>query len=271
MIANSGHDENGKYRNGKAGDQDKTEYAVINWYSRPWSCLLRYPKKNVAADIAYCARAAAENDKIGYDQNQRDTFWKALCGVPNYDPAKITTACESDCTCGVATCVKAAGLRKGDAMLRKIDPDYYWSGNMREGFKAIGFQVLTDSKYLTSDRYLLPGDVLLYDNHHAAINLDVGSMVREDWTHVATYQVGWNRDDNGWWYADTEHTYAKSRWMLINRCWYWFNADGYAVTGYQVIDGAAYFFNPVPGDPKECAMMVTDAQGVLEVYYKEGP
>ena len=59
--------------------------------------------------------------------------------------------------------------------------------------------------------------------------------------------------------------------MLINRCWYWFNADGYAVTGYQVIDGAAYFFNPVPGDPKECAMMVTDQQGVLEVYYKEGP
>ena len=135
MIANSGHDENGRYKNGKAGDQTGTEYAVI----------------------------------------QRDTFWRALASVPNYDPAKVTTPCESDCTCGVATCVKAAGLRKGDAMLRKIDPVYYWSGNMREGFMHLGFKVLTGPKYLTSDRYLLPVDILLYDNHHAAINLDAGA------------------------------------------------------------------------------------------------
>lgn len=266
MIANSGHDENNKYKNGKAGDQTKTEYAVIPWYNRPWTCVLRYPNKTVAADIAYCARAAAENDMIGYDQNQRATFWEALASVPNYDPAKITTPCESDCTCGVATCVKAAGLRKGDAMLRKIDPDYYWSGNMRDGFKNLGFQVLTDPKYLTSDRYLLPGDILLYDNHHAATNLDVGSMVREDWTTVATYQTGWNRDDTGWWYADTAHTYAKSRWMCINRCWYYFNEKGYAVTGHQKIDSKDFFFCCEAGHPKECALMRTDEEGALHVW-----
>ena len=271
MIANSGHDENGRYKNGKAGDQTGTEYAVIPWYNRPWTCVLRYPNKTVAADIAYCARAAAENDKIGYDQNQRDTFWRALASVPNYGPAKITTPCESDCTCGVATCVKAAGLRKGDAMLRKIDPDYYWSGNMREGFMHLGFRVLTDPKYLTSDRYLLPGDILLYDNHHAAVNLDAGAMVRDEWAGVPTYQTGWNRDDKGWWYADTEHTYVKDKWMLINRCYYWFNSEGYAVTGFQEIYGEYYIFNPIAGDPKECAMMVTDEQGHLKVYTKEGP
>ena len=271
MLSNSGKDEHGRYRGGKAGDQTGKEWQVIPWYSRPWTAVLRYPNKVVAADIAYCARAAAENDMVGYDQSERDSFWHALAQTPGYDPAKITIPCEDDCTCGVATCVKAAGLRKGDAMLRKIDPDYYWSGNMREGFKALGFKVLTDPKYLTSDRYLLPGDILLYDNHHAATNLDVGSMVREDWITVPTYQTGWNRDDKGWWYADTKHTYAKEKWMCINRRWYYFNEDGYAVTGFQEIDGEKYFFNPIPGDPKECAMMVTDQQGHLKVYTTEGP
>ena len=271
MIANSGHDENNKYRGGKAGDQTGTEYAVIPWYNRPWTCVLRYPNKTVAADIAYCMKAAAENNKIGYDQNERATFWQALASTPNYDPAKITTPCEQDCTCGVATCVKAAGLRKGNAMLGKIDPDYYWSGNMREGFKLLGFKVLTETKYLTSDRYLLPGDILLYDNHHAAVNLDVGELVREDWTNVITYQIGWNRDDRGWWYADTAHTYVKNAWKKINRCWYWFDHEGYAVTGFHEIYGEMYFFNPIQGDPKECAMMVTDAKGALSVYVSEGP
>ena len=266
MISNSGRDSRGKYRGDKAGDQDGKEWAVIPWYSRPWTAALRYPNKVVAADIAYCARAAAENPNVGYDQSQRDSYWHALASVPNYDPAKITTPCESDCTCGVATCVKAAGLRKGDAMLRKIDPDYYWSGNMREGFKALGFQVLTDPKYLTSDRYLLPGDILLYDNHHAATNLDVGSMVREDWITVPTYQTGWNRDDIGWWYADSEHTYVKKDWRKINGCWYYFNENGYAVKGHQKIDGKDWYFCAEPGHPKECALMITDPEGALHVW-----
>ena len=35
-ISNCGHDENGRYTGGKAGDQTGTEYQIMNWYSRPW-------------------------------------------------------------------------------------------------------------------------------------------------------------------------------------------------------------------------------------------
>lgn len=266
MIANSGHDERGKYRGGKAGDQGG-EFEVIPWYSRPWTCVLRHPDQRIAKDIAYCARAAAENDRIGYDQGERTTFWRALCEVPNYDPAKITRACESDCTCGVATCVKAAGLRKGNVNLANLDPDYYYSGNMRLGFKALGFKVLTDTRYLTSDRYLLPGDILLYDNHHAATNLDVGSMVRGEWTaDDVRYSIGWNRDDVGWWYADTDHSYARKMWKKINGCWYYFDDRGYAVKGFQKIDGKEWYFCAEPGHAKECALMITDPEGALHVW-----
>lgn len=266
MISNSGHDENGKYRGGKAGDQTGTEWAVIPWYNRPWTCVLRWHGQAVQKDIAYLARAAAENPLIGYDQGERATFWDALSRVPNYDPAKIDRPCESDCTCGVATIVKAAGLRRGIARLGAIDPDYYYSGNMRSGFKALGFEVLTESKYLTSDRYLLPGDILLYDNHHAATNLDVGAMVRDEWDLVPTYAPGWHRDDFGWWYADTEHSFYKLRWAHINGCWYYFNADGYAVTGHQIIDSKQWYFNAEVGHAKECALMKTDEEGALHVW-----
>ena len=267
MISNSGRDSRGKYRGDKAGDQDGKEWAVIPWYNRPWTCVLRHPDQRIAKDIAYCARAAAENDKIGYDQEQRATFWKALCNTPNYDPAKINMPCESDCTCGAATCVKAAGLRKGNVQLGNLDPDYFYSGNMRQGFKNIGFQVLTDPKYLTSDRYLLPGDILLYDNHHAATNLDVGSMVRDEWrADQVKYQLGWNRDDIGWWYADTDHSYMQRSWKKINGCWYYFNKEGYAVKGHQKIDGKDWYFCAEPGHPKECALMITDPEGALHVW-----
>lgn len=42
LISNSGHDENGKYSGGKAGDQTGTEWALIPWYNRPWKCVLRH-------------------------------------------------------------------------------------------------------------------------------------------------------------------------------------------------------------------------------------
>ncbi|MBQ1788828.1 MAG: peptidoglycan-binding protein, partial [Oscillospiraceae bacterium] len=48
------------------------------------------------------------------------------------------------------------------------------SGNMRATYKKAGFKVLTDSKYLNGTAYLLPGDILLYDNHHAATNVTAG-------------------------------------------------------------------------------------------------
>lgn len=80
-----------------------------------------------------------------------------------------------------------------------------------------------------------------------------------------TYTLGWNHDENGWWYADTEQTYYKSEWKLINRHWYYFNKDGYAVTNWQVIDGKDYYFEPRAGHEFECALYVTDKDGVQQI------
>ena len=173
MISNCGHDENGKYSGGAAGDQTGTEWEIRTWYNRPWNCVLRHPDRNVGNMLADLARKAAQNNLVGYDQNQRGTYWQHL-KASNYDPAQITIKCEADCSSGVAANVKAAGYRLGIKALQNVSADCY-TGNLRAALKAAGFAVLTDSKYLTSDAYLLPGDILLYEGHHTATNLDTGS------------------------------------------------------------------------------------------------
>ena len=164
-ISNSGSDENGNYKGGAAGDNTGREWQIRDWYNRPWNCVLRHPDPEVRACIADLATKAANNNKIGYDQYQRDTYWKELQKA-GYDPSKITTACESDCSAGVIANIKAAGYILGKPELQNITCTY--TGNMRAGLKAAGFACLTDSKYLNGSSYLVAGDILLNDAHHTA-------------------------------------------------------------------------------------------------------
>lgn len=181
-ISNSGSDENGGIKGGKAGDQSGKEWCLKKWYVRPWTCVLRFPDIIVGTLIAQLGIDAALNDKIGYDQGQRDSFWKEVRKV-GYLPGKITTPCEEDCTAGVNGLIHCAAYLLGVGALKAIPETGIRSGNMRAKFKAAGFKVLTDSKYLKSGDYLLPGDILLYDNHHGATNVTCGKKVRGSYTY----------------------------------------------------------------------------------------
>ena len=164
-ISNSGSDEHGNYKGGAAGDNTGKEWYIRDWYNRPWNCVLRHPDLEVRACLADLATKAANNNRIGYDQYQRDTYWKELQKV-NYDPSKITVACEADCSAGVIANVKAAGYILNRPELKNITCTY--TGNMRSGLKAAGFACLTESKYLNGSSYLVAGDILLNDAHHTA-------------------------------------------------------------------------------------------------------
>lgn len=83
-----------------------------------------------------------------------------------------------------------------------------------------------------------------------------------------SYEPGWNRDRNGWWYADTEKTFYQSCWRDINGHRYYFNQDGYAVTDWQVVphpvtdEHCDFYFEPRAGHPLECALYCsTDLNG----------
>lgn len=263
MIANSGHDENGKYSGGKAGDQTGTEWQVQPWYDRPWTNVFRYPIKDIREVIASLAEEAAANNKIGYDQGQRTTFWRELEKV-GYHPKDITVACEADCSAGVAAILKAAGYLTGDKDLQDISVDMYTGSETMELVDA-GFINLTDKMYLTSDKYLMRGDVLLCRGHHTAINLTNGVAITDPSWH-------WVLSDGIWYYQNNLGQNAHG-WHLIKETkgtakhWYYFNDKGQMVTGCQWINGQLCLFMPDPDNGLYGAMCTSDSEGYQHVWY----
>lgn len=57
------------------------------------------------------------------------------------------------------------------------------------------------------------------------------------------YTLGWNKDDHGWWYADSATSYYKSRWAEINGKWYYFDDKGYMLADCLCVDdnGSTYY------------------------------
>lgn len=216
-IGHAGSDERGKYSGGVAGDQTGREVCIREWYNRPWNVVVRPKRPAVAQGIVKACKAACANDKIGYDQYQRTTLYTQAVAV-NWDLSKITTPCETDCSALVAVCVNAAGV--------KVSKDIY-TGNMVAALKSTGeFEILTASKYLTSDRYLCAGDILVYEGHHTAMALESGEA------ETTPVVPGWVHDDHGWWYRDPDGGYPQMCWRLINHHWYCFGASGYMLTGW---------------------------------------
>lgn len=176
MIGHASKDENNQYKNGKAGDQTKQEVYIRTWYSRPWNVILRAKDANVREKIAKAMELACKNDKIGYDQNQRNTLWNNV-KTKGFDPSKTTEAVETDCSALVCVCCAYAG----------VPIQYLYKNNnslvtstLRKGLMATKiFEEITDKSILASDKNLMRGDILLYEGHHVAVNLDNGVNIKQ--------------------------------------------------------------------------------------------
>ena len=109
-IGSARIDENGRAHGGQAGDQTGKEVSTQNWYlhSKGWR-VFRAKNPSVAERIAQCMERACKNDKIGYDQYQRNTLYKVAEPL-GFDTAKVTTACETDCSALVRVCIAFAGI-----------------------------------------------------------------------------------------------------------------------------------------------------------------
>lgn len=165
-LSNCGHDERNKYSGGVAGDQKGDEWAIIDWYSRPWTECYYHPDQRVNDLMADLAIEAAQNNNCGYDQGQRLTFWKQLVEV-GYRPTDIKKVCEADCSSGVLALAKAVGYILGIDALKNINESGY-TGNEGSILKRAGYVVTKEKKYLTSDASLKRGYILNYPGHHTA-------------------------------------------------------------------------------------------------------
>jgi len=66
----------------------------------------------------------------------------------------------------------------------------------------------------------------------------------------------WYKDEKGWWYAKNATQYAQNEWMVLDHHKYYFNDEGYAVSGYHNIGGVPYYFATKEVNSNlECALM----------------
>ena len=73
-IGHASIDERGKINGGTAGDSTGGEVCVRGWYNANWNVVLRPKTEAVAEKSAKACKAACANNKVGYDQYQRNTL-----------------------------------------------------------------------------------------------------------------------------------------------------------------------------------------------------
>ena len=145
-------DENGKTHGGRAGDQNGKEVSTQAWYrhKKGWR-VLRCKSADKAEMIARAMQAACDNANIGYDQYQRDTLYN-LAKAVDFDPARVKTACETDCSALVRVCCAYAGIMVGN----------FRTSNEAKILLASGaFEEMTGAKYTDKSDYLKRGDILV--------------------------------------------------------------------------------------------------------------
>jgi hypothetical protein len=170
-ILHASLDENKKISGGKAGDQTGAEVCTRSFYVKPWNVMLRYKDATIATKATEIGVKLANSNLVGYDQGQRNTLYAELkknnFDVDKYIKSGVKT--ETDCSAfqyAIYCCLIPAMRQDGNAPT---------TSTMKSFFTKHGFTAYTDSKYLTSDDYLLKGDILVAEGKHTVQNITNGS------------------------------------------------------------------------------------------------
>lgn len=178
-IGHASIDEKGKIAGGAAGDQTKKEVCTRGWYDGSWNIVLRFKDSAMAEKVALAMEKACKNDKIGYDQNQRNTLLTKARKV-NYDPARVTEKCETDCSALVSLCCMYAGISE-NALFKNNNSAT--TSTLKSRLAATNeIKQLSAKKYLDNDDYLKRGDIILREGYHVAVVLEDGDKVKQETT-----------------------------------------------------------------------------------------
>lgn len=171
-IAHASISENGSTKNGKAGDQNDKEVCIRTWYNKPWQYVIRFKDASIREKVAHAMERACNNSAIGYDQNERNSLLTRARSV-GYDPGKVTSKCETDCSALVTLACIYAGIAESSLV---VSGNSATTSTLRNRLIKTGkVEVFSSSKYIASDNYLLRGDILLREGSHVAVAIENGS------------------------------------------------------------------------------------------------
>lgn len=209
-IAEALKDENGNLSGGQAGDQNGEEIKTQLWYARsskgiPWDWIARLKQGGqVPNAMAILGMQIADNPNIGYDQSQRETMTRE-CQKVGWDPSKIQTPCETDCSAMIACILNCVGISVPWGMTTADER------SILESTK--GFDFFESSDYLETGDNLKPGDILHRNGHTAICTQNTSSEQpvpdeKKEETQVgARIYINWSRFESGKEYSDNSGWY----------------------------------------------------------------
>lgn len=166
VIAHASINENGKASGGNLGDQTRKEVCTRSWYSKPWSCVIRFIDADMREKVARCMEMAAANDHIGYDQNRRNTLLN-LARKYNYDPSKVTENCATDCSALVSLACIYAGIPESKLV---YNGNSATTRTLWQILKSTGeVDIYTTPIYTQKSDKLMRGDILLKEGAHVVV------------------------------------------------------------------------------------------------------
>ncbi len=158
--------------NGAKGDSTGKEVCTRLWYNKNWDGVLRPISAILAENSAKACENGCKNGNIGYGQNDRNTAHTEAKKV-SYNLKKIKTKCNTDCSAYMTLCAIAGGCTE-----LEYTGNAPTTSTMTTAFVNTGkYKLLTDTKYLTSDKYLKRGDILVKKGSHTVMVLSNGECV----------------------------------------------------------------------------------------------
>lgn len=166
MISHASIDERGKIVGGKSGDQTGKEVCTRSYYSKGWNVVVRMKTPAMREKVADCMVKAVDNNYIGYNQARRMTLINYARNV-GYDPSKVTTPCDCDCSSLVTLACIYAGIREASLI---VGGNAATTSTLRKRLQATGaVDVFTTRDYTASDSKLIRGDILIKEGSHTAV------------------------------------------------------------------------------------------------------
>jgi glucan-binding YG repeat protein len=147
------------------------------------------------------------------------------------------------------------------SQFKKIDGKYYYFDD--GGYMLTGWQTIHSNKYFFKNSGEMAHSEWVGPKHDQWVDY-YGIRMFNMWVDNGRYYVdnngywdpnkkarstGWKKDNNGWWFStgDGMLGYAKNCFMEIDRQMYYFNSQGYMMTGWQQPNGPSgkwmYFGN----------------------------
>lgn len=166
--------------NGAKGDQTGREVRLDYWYNGGWKFCLRPKRADVAERSARFCETICKNDNVGYGQNDRNSLRTEIKKIGFANAANLSVKCNTDCSAFMALCAESAGVPIRYYDLGGGNMNAQTTYTMQADYPATGeYELLTDAKYITSDKYLGRGDILVSGGHTVMV-LSNGELYEGD-------------------------------------------------------------------------------------------